>query len=216
MFNATVKSDVKSHIVETALALFNEKGFGATTTAAIAEATGKTVGNLWYHYRTKGDLLDAVLDLAIERFEQRIAMRPLYGENILHEYAKMLRFFAKELRDFRFIYRDQSDYGKAAAKILDVTPRIYKETLAQFDLYFNAMIKETYLANNPERIAVLMQASIIIIRYNLEIRRERGIENEPGSGAIQDAFEFHLKLFEPLLTPEAVNILRAELSDQSA
>jgi len=214
MLNATVKTDVKSHIVETALALFNEKGYGATTTAAIAEATGKTVGNLWYHYRTKGDLLDAISDLAIERFEERIAIRPLYGENILHEYAKMLRFFAKELRDFRFIYRDQSDYGESATKILNVTPRIYRETLAQFNLYFNIMIKEKYLTDNPDRIDVLMQASIIIIRYHLEIRRERGIENEPGSGAIQDAFELHLKLFEPLLTPEAINILRSELSDQ--
>jgi len=212
MLNATVKTDVKTYIVETALALFNEKGYGATTTAAIAEATGKTVGNLWYHYRTKGDLLDAISDLAIERFEERIAIRPLYGENILHEYAKMLRFFAKELRDFRFIYRDQSDYGESATKILNVTPRIYRETLAQFDLYFNIMIKEKYLTDNPDRIDVLMQASIIIIRYHLEIRRERGIENEPGSGAIQDAL--HLKLFEPLLTPEAINILRSELSDQ--
>jgi len=207
------KTDIKSYIIQTALNLFNENGFGTTTTAAIAEATGKTVGNIWYHYRTKQDLLDAISDLAIERFEQRIALRPLYGENILHEYAKMLRFFAKELRDFRFVYRDQADYGGTETKFLEVTPRIYKETLAQFDLYFDAMIKEKYLVNDPERIEVLMQASIIVIRYNLEIRRERGIKNEPGSGAIQDAFGLHLKLFEPLLTPEAIRILRAELSE---
>jgi len=204
--------DIKSQIIKTALTLFNERGFGATTTAAIAEATGKSVGNIWYHYRTKGDMLEAITELAIERFEERIAIRPLYGENILHEYAKMLRFFANELRDFRFIYRDQVDYGNFT-KILEITPRIYKETFAQFDLYFKAMINEKYLENKPERIDVLMHASIIIIRYNLEIHRERGIENVSGSGVIQDAFKLHIKLFEPLLTSNAAETLYSELAN---
>jgi len=206
------RPDTKTLIINTARTLFNEKGFAGTTTAAIAKAAGKTEGNVWYHFKSKSDLLDAIYIDAVERVEQRIALRPSDGGDIIHDYAKMLRFFAGELRDFRFLYRDLADYGQHTDNILKKLPRIYRETLAQFGIYFDAMIKEKHLANEPDRIEVLLEASIFVIRYHLEISKERGIDNTPGSGAIQEAFELHIKLFERLLTPEAAKILRAEIA----
>ena len=50
----------RERIVEQALLLFNEQGYGAVTTAALAAHCGIAEGNLWYHFKTKRALLDAI------------------------------------------------------------------------------------------------------------------------------------------------------------
>ena len=50
----------RDRIIATALRLFNEVGYGAVTTAALAEHLGMAEGNLWYHFKTKRALLDAI------------------------------------------------------------------------------------------------------------------------------------------------------------
>ncbi len=53
----------RDKLLATSLILFNQRGFGAVTTAAIAERSGVLEGSLWYHFRTKKDLLAAHIEL---------------------------------------------------------------------------------------------------------------------------------------------------------
>lgn len=48
-------------IVEEADALFYESGFEATSFAEIAKAVGISRGNFYHHFKTKDDILDAVI-----------------------------------------------------------------------------------------------------------------------------------------------------------
>jgi len=210
------RTDTKTHIIETALQLFNENGYGATTTAALAEATGKTEGNIWYHFKNKRALFDAIAYEFVKRSFERTNLRPTYGGNIMLEYAKMLHVFSDELRDFRFMYRDQVDFGEHSDLLTSKIQELYDNTFAQFELYFDVMVDKGILADKPDQVQALMKASIIVIRYHLEIWRERGMENRSGSGAVQEAFELHVKLFEPLMTAEAVKTLRMAISDYDA
>lgn len=54
-------SDTREHIVEAADALFYERGYEHTSFADIAEAVQISRGNFYYHFRTKDDILDAVI-----------------------------------------------------------------------------------------------------------------------------------------------------------
>jgi len=49
-----------AHILDTARKLFNEQGTDATSTHDIARAAGISQGNLTYHFRKKGDLIEAL------------------------------------------------------------------------------------------------------------------------------------------------------------
>ncbi|KTW14447.1 TetR/AcrR family transcriptional regulator [Sphingomonas sanguinis] len=54
-------------IVEKADTLFYESGFEATSFADIAAAVGISRGNFYHHFKSKDDILDAVITLRIDR-----------------------------------------------------------------------------------------------------------------------------------------------------
>ena len=53
--------DTRQYIVDAADRLFYEQGFEATSFAHIAEAVGLSRGNFYYHFKTKDEILTAVI-----------------------------------------------------------------------------------------------------------------------------------------------------------
>ena len=60
----------RDKILAASLVLFNQRGFGAVTTASIAEQAGILEGTLWYHFRAKKDILSAHIALLQTVFAQ--------------------------------------------------------------------------------------------------------------------------------------------------
>ena len=56
----------RARIIQTALALIADRGFAATSTREISERLGFTKAALYYHFRTKEDLLAAIIEPAME------------------------------------------------------------------------------------------------------------------------------------------------------
>lgn len=52
----------KNEILDVAEKLFNEKGFDHTGTSDIAEKTGIAKGTLYYHFKSKEDIMDALIE----------------------------------------------------------------------------------------------------------------------------------------------------------
>src|SRR5262245_44199063 len=57
----TTSSETRARILATAVELIAEKGFAATTTRELSERLGFTKAALYYHFRTKDDLLVALV-----------------------------------------------------------------------------------------------------------------------------------------------------------
>lgn len=55
------ESKTRERIVEAADGLFYQLGFGQTSFTHIAEAVGITRGNFYYHFKSKDEILDAVI-----------------------------------------------------------------------------------------------------------------------------------------------------------
>ena len=66
-------SDKRERLITAGRELIDSKGFNRTTLADIAEASGVALGNAYYYFRTKGDLLDAVFSAETDDFRERIA-----------------------------------------------------------------------------------------------------------------------------------------------
>ena len=65
----------RDRIVEAARDLFNLQGYGAITTATLAAHLGIAEGNLWYHFKTRRALLDAIAEQFSKAIEARLAFR---------------------------------------------------------------------------------------------------------------------------------------------
>ena len=93
----------RDKVLATSLVMFNQRGFGAVTTASIAERAGVLEGTLWYHFRTKKDLLMAHITLLQEMFAREndgadSADAAVIIEGIFRSYDVIW--------DFRYLLRD--------------------------------------------------------------------------------------------------------------
>src|SRR5215469_196209 len=61
--------NTKERIIEMAIRLFNEQGTAAISTNHIAQALSMSPGNLYYHFRNKEEILRAILERMIARWE---------------------------------------------------------------------------------------------------------------------------------------------------
>jgi TetR/AcrR family transcriptional repressor of nem operon len=62
MANSAVTSGKRERLVDAARALFHEQGVHRTTLAHVAERAEIPLGNVYYYFKTKDALVDAVLD----------------------------------------------------------------------------------------------------------------------------------------------------------
>lgn len=69
MSSATAaRGETRDRILATALELIAEKGFAATSTRELSERLGFTKAALYYHFRTKEELLVALVEPGIQQF----------------------------------------------------------------------------------------------------------------------------------------------------
>ena len=59
------ENTTRDHIIEAADRLFYRQGYGHTSFADIADAVRISRGNFYYHFKTKDEILDAVIDVRL-------------------------------------------------------------------------------------------------------------------------------------------------------
>jgi len=71
----------RDRIIETADRLFYQQGFEATSFADIASAVGISRGNFYHHFKTKDDILDAVINQRLANTEQMLDLWEVTGND---------------------------------------------------------------------------------------------------------------------------------------
>jgi len=141
------RSKTRDRILDTALALFNEAGVVHVSTNAIAEELEISPGNLYYHFRSKDDI---VKDLFARYEQEMLATLAVPGERLpdLEDVWFFLHTLFEVIGRYRFIYRNFNDVSQDL-------PGLRKRFQAILDL--KAHTAATYIAGLVE--AGVMQAS---------------------------------------------------------
>lgn len=65
--DAETKADIsRERVLGAAAQIFNEKGYSGTTMRDVGRAVGLQAASLYYHYRSKDELIEAVLDKGVD------------------------------------------------------------------------------------------------------------------------------------------------------
>jgi AcrR family transcriptional regulator len=62
----------RERVLAAAAKIFVERGYAGTTMRAVAKAVGLQAASLYYHYRSKEELIEAVLDMGIDGVSQAV------------------------------------------------------------------------------------------------------------------------------------------------
>jgi len=98
----------RERILEVSLRLFNEQGEPNVTTSAIADEMNISPGNLYYHFRNKDDIVNALF----EHFERDVdALLELAARRRadVEDAWLFLHLLFETIWRHRFVYRDLSD-----------------------------------------------------------------------------------------------------------
>lgn len=102
------KRRTPERILEASLRLFNEFGEPNVTTTVIADELNISPGNLYYHFHSKNEIVDALFT----RFEQEIGetlAAPARRAPNVEDMWLFLHLLFEEIWKFRFLYRDLND-----------------------------------------------------------------------------------------------------------
>ncbi len=129
----TVKRDRRSRerILESAIALFHQAGFNATSLDNILEASGVCRSNFYYHFKSKEDLGMEVLRQQAEVFEAR-CIAGILEDGSVPARARLQRLFEAVAAGQRAEeYRCGCPFGNLAAELAGIHPE-FRRRLSEF------------------------------------------------------------------------------------
>jgi TetR/AcrR family transcriptional repressor of nem operon len=121
----------RQQIISTANELFYQRGFHQTSLADIADACGIPKGNFYFYFRTKDDILNAVVDLRAERFEDRLKeWEKEYPEPL----DRLIRMSEMGVRDWEGIVRYGCPMGTLLLELGKQDCEVKKHARRQFEM----------------------------------------------------------------------------------
>jgi len=102
------KRRTPERILETALRLFNEFGEPGVTTAAIADETGISPGNLYYHFRSKDEIVESLFNSFYAEIDKCLVVPDMRATHV-EDIWLFLHLLFEAIWKYRFLYRDIND-----------------------------------------------------------------------------------------------------------
>ena len=196
----TVKT--RERILKAALALFNERGDAHVSLAQIAARLGISEGNLWYHFRTKRDLVAALFAELEERIERNLSREPASTGSQLADFGDYARQSFRDIWEYRFLYRHRfglEEERELAQRIVELTERAHRHT----ERILAEMVARQLLRATPQEIGELAANAWIISRYWLDYLQERHGLAKISETELQAGVKQLFALYRPYLTDAA-------------
>lgn len=189
-------SSTKERIIETAVSLFNQRGFVNVTMRDLAQELGISLGNLTYHFKRKDDLIAAVHQQLIDERNamlENVQLTPTIA-NINAQLLPLLELYER----YRFFYLDIMEVMRSYPAIAER----HREHIANQVRYIRAIIDYSVSTGNmrPEARAgqydSLAETVCLMLTFYLSQHTIRGREGT----FYDDARKAMWNLVIPLLT----------------
>ncbi|MFL5962439.1 MAG: TetR/AcrR family transcriptional regulator [Gaiellaceae bacterium] len=141
------RPDTRARILEAALDVFSEYGFEGSSLQQIADRLGLTKAALYYHFRSKDELLEALVEPAVKGVDEILDAcsgerdTPARRKEFMKQY---LDYFLRQRRLIAYITRDLATLAHPAISAGNEERRARVEAiLAGSDLDFSDQVRVT-------------------------------------------------------------------------
>lgn len=148
-------SSTKQRILQTSLALFNQRGERVVTTNHIAAELGISSGNLYYHFKNK----QAIIRELFEQYQQDTLSLLALPEDRELTPADKIRYFqvlSQQLWLYRFLHRDVYHLIESIADFQELYPRFACQIMRQGQRIYEKFVAAGLMRMNTAEIEALV------------------------------------------------------------
>lgn len=126
------RQDNRERILDAANRLFYIKGYNQTSFADVADEVGISKGNLHYHFRSKDDLLEAIISLRINAIEKNLSQ---WDEEFPDAKDKLRRFVQMLTNEEKDLVRYGCPLGSLNMELGKYQRELRDKSREMFDLF---------------------------------------------------------------------------------
>jgi AcrR family transcriptional regulator len=198
-----VRETTKERILGVALELFNARGEAGVTTAQIARELEISEGNLWYHFRTKRDLVHALFD-RMERAIDDVLARPAGPAAPMAHFAEYTRRSVEVLWTYRFLFRDHAILLREDTERLARHAAFTDRGVTFVARILAGMVDAGLLRIERDHLHPVATNAWIIGRYWIDYLESKGVELHGSEAHVKGALAQMAVLLRPYMTPRAL------------
>ena len=180
------KRRTPERILETALRLFNEFGEPNVTTTVIADEMNISPGNLYYHYRNKDEIVNALFARYERESSELLTLRDTAPREV-EDVWFFLHLLFETISTYRFIYRDINDLLTRNRLVETHFQRILAHKQQTAVALCHGLAAAGALDATPDEIAALAVNITLVTTFWLSFEHARHPRRPPdiGRGAHQ-------------------------------
>jgi AcrR family transcriptional regulator len=190
---------LKEKIKSISLELFNSSETLSITTNHIAKSLGISVGNLYYHYKNKEEIIkDIYLQMSSEFEDLNIFDNVMKSETPFTELSLMFDLIGELFWKYRFLMRDSTLLISLDKNLKDIFIKNQEKRIKQIEILIEFLISKNIIRNiSEEDIKMISKVSWFISAYWQTYISTNG---ELSKNSIKEAKDLIFKLhLEPLL-----------------
>ncbi len=164
----------RERIVETALTMFNRLGEPNVTTADIADEMGISPGNLYYHFRNKGEIVGELFAALEARLDTLLDPRPgpqLSGVVDVEDLWLFLHLLFEAMWEYRFLYRDLDEILSRSRKLATHFASIMRRGTVTVSTLCGSMVESGAMRASPREIAAVAENVALVSTFWISYQR---------------------------------------------
>ncbi|WP_395680861.1 TetR/AcrR family transcriptional regulator [Dokdonella sp.] len=188
----------RERILETSLAMFNAQGEPNVTTNHIADELGISPGNLYYHFRSKDDIVEHLF----ARYEAGVGEALLLPDGRapnLEDIWLQLHLVFESLWGYRFLYRDLVDILARNRKLKLRFARIMNRASTSATDLLRGLVRAGVMRATADEIHALAENILLVATFWMSFDAVRGGKAEAGEADLNRGIHRVMMLIAPFL-----------------
>lgn len=201
------KRRTRERILEAGLRLFNEFGEPNVTTTVIADELDISPGNLYYHFHSKDEIVNALFADFEREIEQTLAAPSRRAPNV-EDMWLFLHLLFEAIWKYRFLYRDLDDLLSRNRLLETHFKQILARKVRTGTLLCEGLVAAGEMAANPVEIQAIATNMACLATYWLPFEYARDPRRRDAGSALGRGVYQVMAMLAPFLQGKSRQLLQ--------